>query len=136
MKYAFIEQNQQFYGVGAQCKILDISRSGYYAWQKRKKTDKKDHNQALIEHIRLNARVPFTQSVRGQMAFISLTICPLKGVNSNLSVTASPRLRISPSPSLRVSPSPSLRVSVSLLHRIFQSPITGIYFSSQCGRPV
>jgi putative transposase len=52
MKYAFIEKNQQFYGVGAQCKILEISRSGYYAWQKRKKTDKKDHNQALIEHIR------------------------------------------------------------------------------------
>lgn len=52
MKYAFIEKNKQFYGVGPQCRILNISRSSYYAWQKRKKTDKKDHNQALIEHIR------------------------------------------------------------------------------------
>jgi putative transposase len=52
MKYAFIEKNQQRYGVGPQCKTLGVSRSGYYAWQKREKTDKKDHNQALIDHIR------------------------------------------------------------------------------------
>jgi putative transposase len=52
MKYAFIEKNRQCYGVGPTCKMLGVSRSGYYAWQKRKKADKKDKNWALIEHIR------------------------------------------------------------------------------------
>ena len=34
------------------CEVLGISRSGYYAWKKRKHSQRELENQALIEHIR------------------------------------------------------------------------------------
>jgi transposase InsO family protein len=52
MKYQFIEKCQKKYSVGRLCVVLGISRSGYYAWKKRKPSQREQNNQALIEHIR------------------------------------------------------------------------------------
>lgn len=58
MKYRFIEKHQPGYPIGQQCKVLDVSRSGYYAWRERQKQHKKkDELSALIAHIhRIHAR--------------------------------------------------------------------------------
>ncbi|MEI7988712.1 MAG: transposase [Chloroflexota bacterium] len=36
MKYGFIEKYQKNYSVGRLCMVMGVSRSGYYAWKKRK----------------------------------------------------------------------------------------------------
>jgi putative transposase len=52
MKYRFIAKNDKQYSVGRLCAMLRVSRSGYYAWKKRKPSQREQNNQALIEHIR------------------------------------------------------------------------------------
>jgi transposase InsO family protein len=52
MKYRFIEKHQRRHPVGLQCGVLEVSRSGYYAWRERRKKEKDDAHRALIEHIR------------------------------------------------------------------------------------
>jgi putative transposase len=52
MKYRFVAKVQRIYPVEVVCAILGISRSGYYAWKKRKRSQRELDNQALIEHIR------------------------------------------------------------------------------------
>jgi hypothetical protein len=52
MKYQFITKNQGKYSVGQVCVLLGISRSGYYAWKKRKPGQREHEKQALIDHIR------------------------------------------------------------------------------------
>ena len=36
MKYAFIKTNQKDFSVQLCCELFNVSRSGYYAWSKRK----------------------------------------------------------------------------------------------------
>ena len=52
MKYRFVEKHQKQYSVGRLCVMLGISRSGYYAWRKRKPSQREQNNQTLIDHIR------------------------------------------------------------------------------------
>lgn len=52
MKYWFVAKVQRSYPVEVVCGILGISRSGYYAWRKRQRSQRELDNQALIEHIR------------------------------------------------------------------------------------
>lgn len=52
MKYRFIEKHQPRYPVERQCRVLEVSRSGYYAWRVRQRRDQDKSHQALIEHIR------------------------------------------------------------------------------------
>lgn len=52
MKYRFIETCPQKYIVSRLCSLMGISRSAYYAWKKHKTSQRKQNNQALIEHIR------------------------------------------------------------------------------------
>ena len=52
MKYRFIEKHQDRYSVGRVCTLLGVSRSGYYAWKKRRPSQREQINQVLINHIR------------------------------------------------------------------------------------
>jgi hypothetical protein len=56
MIYRFIQLHhrdpQQAYSLGRMCRLLNICRSSYYAWNKRKPSQREQENQALIEHIR------------------------------------------------------------------------------------
>lgn len=45
MKYKFIEKHREIYSIGLQCKVLKVSRSGYYKWLKRIK-----QSQRTVEH--------------------------------------------------------------------------------------
>ena len=52
MKYRFIEKHQGRHPVRLQCSVLDVSRSGYYAWRELQKKGGDPSHRALIEHIR------------------------------------------------------------------------------------
>jgi len=47
MKYAAIKQNQNEQPVSRQCKVLDVSESGYYAWRRRPPSERKKENDSL-----------------------------------------------------------------------------------------
>ena len=34
MKYAFVKDHTHLYGLGLMCRLLDVSKSGYYAWKR------------------------------------------------------------------------------------------------------
>ncbi|MCP3895727.1 MAG: IS3 family transposase [Bacteroides sp.] len=53
MKYRFISANRETFKVGHICKLLNVSRSGYYAWLKRPKSRRARDNQALEDKIRV-----------------------------------------------------------------------------------
>ncbi len=35
MRFAFLEEHREMYAVLRLCQVLEVSRSGYYAWRKR-----------------------------------------------------------------------------------------------------
>ncbi len=51
MKYAFITPQRQHFGLAVLCKVLQVSRSGYYAWLKHKPSSRSMANQQLLQHI-------------------------------------------------------------------------------------
>jgi len=52
MKYQFVAKHEGKYPVSRICTLLDISRSGYYAWKNRKPSQREHLKQALLDHIR------------------------------------------------------------------------------------
>ncbi len=51
MKFQFLKEHQKQYNVKKACKILNISRSGFYDYLKRKKSKRMIENEALTEMI-------------------------------------------------------------------------------------
>lgn len=51
MKYAWIEQHQHAFRVGAMCDALEVSRSGYYEWLDRSPSAHQQKDQQLREQI-------------------------------------------------------------------------------------
>jgi transposase InsO family protein len=51
MKFAFIAAKEVAYPVGAMCRMLNVSRSGYYAWKARPEATKKAKDAKLAEEI-------------------------------------------------------------------------------------
>ncbi|WP_094786550.1 IS3 family transposase [Zooshikella ganghwensis] len=51
MKYAFIKQNKQDWPVAFQCRVLNVSRSGYYQWCQSDETQIIKRNQQLDDDI-------------------------------------------------------------------------------------
>lgn len=51
MRFRFIQQQSQRFSISMLCAVLGVSRSGYYAWQKRKPSAREQANQELIEQI-------------------------------------------------------------------------------------
>ena len=51
MRFQFLKENQRKYTIKKACKILKISRSGYYEFLHRKKSKRAIENETLTEMI-------------------------------------------------------------------------------------
>lgn len=56
MRFQFIHDHRQSYPVQLMCRVLQVSRSGYYAWRKRKPSARQMANEFLLALIRLHHR--------------------------------------------------------------------------------
>lgn len=52
MKFAFIEGQRGEYPVPLMCRVLEVSRSGYYAWRKREPDPRQVQRRALLQAVR------------------------------------------------------------------------------------
>lgn len=51
MKYEFMDEHRDRFRVKSMCKVLRVSRSGYYAWRSRTPSERQTANEELLEHI-------------------------------------------------------------------------------------
>jgi hypothetical protein len=52
-KYQFIQDQASQYAVAALCRVLGVSRSGYYAWRVRAESRRSQDNRALVQQIQV-----------------------------------------------------------------------------------
>ena len=52
MRYAFVREHREDYPLGLLCRVLEVSRSGYYAWRRRPKCERAKRDEALTETIK------------------------------------------------------------------------------------
>jgi putative transposase len=52
VKYAFMHTYQQEFRLARMCRVLGVSRSGFYAWLKREPSARTQANQHLTTRIR------------------------------------------------------------------------------------
>lgn len=52
MRYAFIEQERPNHAVGLLCRVMQVSRSGFYAWRRRPKSERAQQDDELTEKIK------------------------------------------------------------------------------------
>ncbi len=52
MRYAFIERHRSEHGVEKMCRVLKVTRSGYYAWHKRTESNRRQEDRRLLDDIR------------------------------------------------------------------------------------
>ncbi len=50
--FKFIDAEKAYYPISRLCRILKVSRSGYYAWKDRSPSKRERENAALTEKIR------------------------------------------------------------------------------------
>jgi len=53
VKYAFVRDHRRRWRVGIMCRVLRISRSGFYAWRKRPPSARQERSDRLLMKIRL-----------------------------------------------------------------------------------
>lgn len=51
MRFAFIEKHHEVWPISVQCRVLEVSRSGFYAWQGREPSATDRRREALTEMI-------------------------------------------------------------------------------------
>ena len=51
MRFEFIDKHRNLFEIGIMCRILEVSRSGYYAWRNRAASQRKIANQELVDEI-------------------------------------------------------------------------------------
>ena len=52
MRYRFIHEHRRVWPLQIQCRVLEVSRSGYYAWLRRPPSATTQRAEALTAHIR------------------------------------------------------------------------------------
>jgi transposase InsO family protein len=52
VRFQWIKEHSQSFEVAMMCEVLDVRRSGYYAWSKRKSSDRQQRQEKLIEQIK------------------------------------------------------------------------------------
>ena len=52
MRYRFIQAEKAVYPVGVLCRVLEVARSGFYAWRQRPLSRRAQENQGLVMQIR------------------------------------------------------------------------------------
>ena len=52
MKFRFVQENRETFRVSKMCKVLKVSRSGYYAWRRRCPSDREEEDRRLAVQIR------------------------------------------------------------------------------------
>ncbi len=52
MRYRFIEAEKAHYPVGMLCRVLAVTRSGFYAWRRRPASGRRCQDQWMLTHIR------------------------------------------------------------------------------------
>lgn len=53
MTYCFVREHTCEYTVEEMCAVLEVSRSGYYRWSKRKKSVREEENERLLKQIKV-----------------------------------------------------------------------------------
>jgi transposase InsO family protein len=51
MKYRFIEEHREAYKIKSMCEVMKVSRSGYYAWERRQPSLRQRSNEELLRQI-------------------------------------------------------------------------------------
>ena len=52
MKYQFMDQQRRYHRVEKMARVLEVSRSGYYAWRRREASKRAREDEALVAEIR------------------------------------------------------------------------------------
>lgn len=56
MKFEFVQDHRRRWPVGTMCRVLKVSRSGFYRWQGRKPSARQIRREELLERIRIAHR--------------------------------------------------------------------------------
>ncbi|MFC1510731.1 IS3 family transposase [Candidatus Omnitrophota bacterium] len=51
MKYAYIDKNNNLYGVRKMCRVLKVSSSGYYDWKRRPISKREKQDKVFLKEI-------------------------------------------------------------------------------------
>jgi putative transposase len=51
VRFAWIEEHRATWPVAVQCEVLDVSRSGFYAWRERPLSGQSQRRELLLEEI-------------------------------------------------------------------------------------
>ena len=51
MKFRFIQAQRETFAVGQLCRVLEVSRSGFYSWSSRPQSERDQQNAALLQRI-------------------------------------------------------------------------------------
>jgi len=52
VKYAFMQEQREEFELKRMCQVLQVSRSGYYDWARRKESDRSQRDRTLLKEIR------------------------------------------------------------------------------------
>ena len=52
MRYRFIREHRETFDVGRMCAVLEVSRSGFYAWARRPRSERSCENDKLLDRIK------------------------------------------------------------------------------------